>query len=270
MIGREKEQKKLRDLYESGESEFVAVYGRRRVGKTYLIDETFRGQITFRHAGLSPVSTDADDAAGNRHMKEQLNHFYQSLLMAGMAERKPPASWLEAFYMLEQFLVEKDDREGRLLIFLDEIQWMDTPKAGFMTGLEAFWNNFACCRHNIMLVVCGSSTSWILDKLVNNHGGLYGRLTYQIDLQPFSLYECEQYFLSKGFSLSRYDIVQAYMTVGGIPYYLNYFEKDQSVSQNIQAIFFDRTAPLRDEFDRLFFSLFTNPEVMKSLVTALA
>lgn len=270
MIGREKEQKKLRDLYESGESEFVAVYGRRRVGKTYLIDETFRGRITFRHAGLSPVSTDADDAAGNRHMKEQLNHFYQSLLMAGMAERKPPASWLEAFYMLEQFLVEKDDREGRLLIFLDEIQWMDTPKAGFMTGLEAFWNNFACCRHNIMLVVCGSSTSWILDKLVNNHGGLYGRLTYQIDLQPFSLYECEQYFLSKGFSLSRYDIVQAYMTVGGIPYYLNYFEKDQSVSQNIQAIFFDRTAPLRDEFDRLFFSLFTNPEVMKSLVTALA
>ena len=120
-----------------------------------------------------------------------------------------------------------------------------------------------------MLIACGSSTSWILDKLVNNHGGLYRRLTYEIELQPFNLNECEQFFLSKGFTLSRYDIAHAYMMVGGIPYYLNYFDRALSIAQNIQVLFFDRSAPLKDEFDRLFSSLFTNPEVMKSIVIAL-
>ena len=267
LTGREKEQNKLRDLYESGSAEFVAVYGRIRVGKTYLIDEVFNNKITFRHAGLSPIGTDMVNASNN--MKEQLRHFHQSLMLQGMEAGTPPKSWLDAFYMLERFLMERDDKEGRLLIFLDEIQWMDTPKSGFMMGLEAFWNSWACHRHNIMLVVCGSSTSWIMDKLVNNHGGLYGRLTCEIELLPFNLYECEQFFLSKGLSLSRYDIAQTYMILGGIPYYLNYFEKSLSVSQNIQALFFDRGAPLKNEFDRLFSSLFTNPEAMKAIVVAL-
>ena len=269
ITGREKEQKKLRELYESGQAEFVAVYGRRRVGKTYLIDETFNSEITFRHAGLSPISVETENVSGKRHMKEQLRHFHQSLMMQGMEKSASPESWLDAFYMLERFLMERDDKGVRLLIFLDEIQWMDTPKSGFMTGLEAFWNSWACYRHNVMLVVCGSSASWIMDKLVNNHGGLYGRLTCEIELQPFNLHECEQFFISKGLSLSRYDIAQTYMMVGGIPYYLGYFDKALSVSQNIQALFFDKGAPLKNEFDRLFSSLFTNPDVMKAIVVAL-
>ena len=269
IIGREKEQKKLRNLYEGERAEFVAIYGRRRVGKTYLVDEVFNSEITFRHAGLSPISFDTENTSKKSHMKDQLRHFHQSLMMQGMKETTPPESWLDAFYMLEQFLMARDDPKRRLLIFLDEIQWMDTPKSGFMTGLEAFWNSWACYRHNVMLVVCGSSTSWIMDKLINNHGGLYGRLTCEIELQPFNLYECEQFFISKGMSLSRYDIAQTYMMLGGIPFYLNYFEKSLSVSQNIQALFFDRGAPLKNEFDRLFASLFTNPEVMKTIVIAL-
>ena len=269
IIGRGKEQKKLRELYESGRAEFVAVYGRRRVGKTYLIDEVFNDDITFRHAGLSPIGINDEAASVRNHMKDQLKHFHKSLTMQGMEECDPPESWLDAFYMLERFLMDRAEKNRRLLIFIDEIQWMDTPKSGFITGLEAFWNSWACYRHNVMLVVCGSSTSWILDKLINNHGGLYGRLTCEMELQPFDLYECEQFFLSKGSSLSRYDIAQVYMTVGGIPYYLNYFDRALSVPQNIQAIFFDKGAPLRNEFDRLFSSLFTNPEVMKSIVVAL-
>ena len=98
---------------------------------------------------------------------------------------------------------------------------------------------------------------------------LYGRLTCEIELQPFNLYECEQFFISKGLSLSRYDIAQTYMMLGGIPYYLNYFEKSLSVSQNIQALLFDKGAPLKNEFDRLFSSLFTNPDIMKAIVVAL-
>ena len=269
ITGREREQRKLRSLYDSGRAEFVAVYGRRRVGKTYLIDEVFQNEITFRHAGLSPIGIETENTSKKNHMKEQLRHFYQSLLMQGMKECELPESWLDAFYLLERFLMDTDEKDERLLIFLDEIQWMDTPKSGFMMGLEAFWNSWACYRHNVMLVVCGSSTSWIMDKLVNNHGGLYGRLTCEIELQPFSLHECEQFFIAKGMSLSRYDIAQTYMMVGGIPYYLNYFDKSLSVTQNIQALFFDKGAPLKHEFDRLFSSLFTNPDVMKTIVVAL-
>ena len=269
IVGREKEQTKLKQLYESEKSEFVAIYGRRRVGKTFLVDEIFNSEITFRHAGLSPIGMDNDNDSKKNHMKQQLNHFHQSLMAQGMEKCSPPKSWLDAFYMLEKFLMEKDNKEDRLLIFIDEIQWMDTPKAGFISGLEAFWNNWACYRHNVMLIVCGSSTSWIMDKLINNHGGLYGRLTYVIELQPFNLYECEQFFISKEMSLSRYDIAQTYMMLGGIPYYLNYFNKALSVPQNIQAMFFDSGAPLKNEFDRLFSSLFTNPDTMKSIIIAL-
>ena len=270
IIGRQKEQQKLKELYESGQAEFVAIYGRRRVGKTFLVDEVLNSRITFRHAGLSSVTIDNNDTSGKKHLKDQLEHFYRSLLSQGMEECKIPSSWLEAFYMLEKFLLKNNNDNDRILVFLDEIQWLDTPKSGFMTALEAFWNGWACHRRNVMLIVCGSSTSWILDKLINNHGGLYGRLTYQMELQPFDLSECEQFFMKKGFSLSRYDIVLAYMTVGGIPYYLNYFNRALSIPQNIQAMFFDRNAPLKDEFDRLFSSLFTNPDVMKSIVIALS
>lgn len=270
MIGREKELKKLKELYDIQSAELIAVYGRRRVGKTYLVDEALTGKFTFRHAGLSPIEhRDADHGKRRSRLKEQLKHFYQSLLIQGMKGSKIPDSWLEAFYMLETFLTDKEATTNRLLIFLDEIQWLDTPKSGFMTALEAFWNGWACHKHNIMVIVCGSSSSWILDKLINNHGGLYGRVTYQINLQPFSLSECEHFFKSKGIEMSRYDIAQAYMMVGGIPYYLNYFNKELSLSQNIQEMFFSSGAPLKEEFERLFSSLFVNPEVMQSIVRAL-
>ena len=267
LIGREKQIKTLNGIYESGSAELVAVYGRRRVGKTYLIDEVFSGRITFRHAGLSPIEQRNGKKVCRLH--EQLEHFYNSLTRQGMERSDPPKSWLDAFYMLESFLLEKEHENGRILVFLDEIQWLDTPKSGFMTGFEAFWNGWACHKHNVMVIVCGSSSSWILDKMINNHGGLYGRLTNQINLQPFTLYECERFFESKGVVMSRYDITQAYMMVGGIPYYLNYFKKEYSLSQNIQAMFFDLDAPLRNEFNRLFSSLFVNYTVMEAIVMAL-
>ena len=271
ITGREKEIRELNELYESGSAELIALYGRRRVGKTFLVDEVFGSRISFRHAGLSPIDDRySSESKRKSRMKDQLLHFHRSLIMQGMENRKPPESWLEAFYMLEDFLIKKDDGQSRLLIFLDEIQWLDTPRSGFMTGLEAFWNGWACHRHNIMVIVCGSSSSWILDKLINNHGGLYDRVTYQIYLPPFSLHECEQYFNSRGVVISRYDIVQAYMMVGGIPYYLRYFDRSLSLPQNIDSIFFADNAPLKEEFDRLFSSLFSNPDVMKSIIAALS
>lgn len=162
IIGRKQEIEELRELYHSGRAEFVAVYGRRRVGKTYLIDETLGGHITFRHAGLSPV----DDNNQKNMTKDQLQHFYHSLLSQGMKKSHQPTSWLEAFYMLQMHLQSVDDG-SRQVVFIDELPWMDTPRSKFVMALEGFWNGWACHRHNLMLVVCGSANSWMLDNLVN-------------------------------------------------------------------------------------------------------
>ena len=270
LIGREKERSELERLYETGSAELVALYGRRRVGKTYLVDEVFSDRVTFRHAGLSPISDPGSSLKKQSNTKDQLEHFYRSLLLQGMKESKIPATWLDAFFMLEVFLQEKDDGKTRQLIFFDEIQWLDTAKSGFMTAFEAFWNGWACHRHNIMVIVCGSSSSWILDKFINSHGGLYDRVTYTIHLLPFSLRECEEFFAANGVIMSRYDIVQAYMMVGGIPYYLKFFKRGLSLPQNIDRMFFAENAPLRDEYDRLFSSQFVNAEAMKTIIEALS
>ena len=265
IVGRKKELNELKKVYLSRKAEFVALYGRRRVGKTFLVDEALSGKITFRHAGLSPV----DDEGKFNNLKQQLQHFYQSLLLQGMPKSHCPKNWLEAFFMLEMHL-QKQDTGKRQVVFLDELPWMDTPKSGFVTALESFWNGWACHRKNMMLVVCGSANSWMLDNLVNNHGGLYGRTTYEIKLCPFTLVECEQFYNSRGIRMSRYDITQANMILGGIPYYMNYFVKEKSLAQNIDALFFAHNAPLRNEFTRLFESVFSKPDEMMRIVRFLA
>lgn len=267
MIGRKKETKRLKDLYHSNKAEMVAVYGRRRVGKTYLVNECFKGRIVFRHAGLSPV--EMEDLPGDSPLRKQLKHFYNSLLLHGMKKSRCPDNWLDAFLMLEMFLESKNTGE-RLLVFLDELPWMDTQKSGFITAFEGFWNSWACFHDNVMLVVCGSSTSWIMDKLINNHGGLYGRVTYEIKLSPFTLKECEEFYRKKKIRISKYDIVQAYMITGGIPYYLGYFEKGLSLAQNVDQLFFTKNAFLKNEYERLFSSAFTNPDMMKAIVEVLS
>lgn len=260
MIGRKKEIKELNDLYNSSKSQLVAIYGRRRIGKTYLVDETFKGRITFRHAGLSPA-----DENKKGMLKAQLEHFYYSLLVQGMKKCKKPQNWIEAFFLLEVFLEEKDDG-SRQVVFLDELPWLDTYRSGFMTAFEGFWNTWGCHRENLMVIVCGSANSWILDHLINNHGGLYNRVTYEIKLAPFTLHECEEFYAYNNVKLSRYDIVQSYMILGGIPYYMGYFQSGMSLAQNIDYLFFAKNGKLREEYHRLFASIFSNPELMKQIV----
>ena len=186
VVGRSKEVAELLELYEGKNAELVAIYGRRRVGKTYLVDETFKGRITFRHAGLSPIEEGQQEV---KTAKKQLQAFYYSLVTQGMQKEHCPKDWLEAFFMLEMHLQKIDDG-SRQLIFLDELPWMDTAKSGFITGFEAFWNGWACHR-NVMVIISGSANSWMEDKLINNHGGLYGRVTHEIKLSPFTLKECD-------------------------------------------------------------------------------
>ena len=264
MVGRNIERRQLDNLYNSHKSEFVAVYGRRRVGKTFLIKEHFKGKFSFWHTGLSPY-----DREKKNLLQDQLKAFHISLMRFGLKDSPVPKSWMDAFFLLEQ-LIESDGTVGKKVIFIDELPWMDTPRSRFIPAFEHFWNGWASRRDDIMLIVCGSATSWIEDNLINSKGGLYGRITRKIHLSPFSLSECKAFFDEAGVRMSLYDIAQSYMILGGIPYYLGMFEPDCSLAQNIDNLFFSKDAKLEDEFDLLFGSLFVNPEQYKSLVRVLA
>lgn len=264
MIGRKREIKELNRLYSSDKAELVAVYGRRRIGKTYLIDQVFKDRITFRHAGISP-----SEEGEKNNLRMQLEHFYLSLQIQGMKKSSRPKTWLEAFFLLEKHLQDIDDG-SRQVVFIDELPWLDTPKSGFIPAFEAFWNTWGCHRDNLMVIVCGSASSWIVNTLINNHGGLYGRLTYEIKLYPFNLSECEEYLKSAGISYSRYDIAQCYMILGGVPYYYSFFRPDYSVAQNIDMLFFSKQARLSNEYRRLFKAVFKNPDYLMGIASFLA
>ena len=265
VIGRTKEIEELERIFRSGRPEFVAVYGRRRVGKTFLIKQALKGKFTFQHTGVSPVDHDGEKS----RMKTQLESFYYSMLSHGLEGFKMPKSWMEAFYQLEQLLKMHDDGK-RQVVFFDELPWMDTPRSGFLSAFQNFWNGWCAGRDNMMLVVCGSATSWILSNLSRSRGGLYGRLTDEIKLSPFTLKECEEYFTSEGIEMSRYDIVQSYMVFGGIPYYLSYFQKGESFEGNADRMLFGSNPRLKDEFNRLFRAIFNNAEDCKKIVCLLA
>ncbi|MBR7054229.1 MAG: ATP-binding protein [Prevotella sp.] len=260
IIGRKKEIEELEALYASGRPEFVAIYGRRRVGKTYLVKELFKDRLTFWHTGLSPY-----DREGKYLMRDQLQTFFYSLQDYGLTGEHCPKSWLEAFRLLEKLLIQKDDGK-RMLVFIDELPWMDTARSRFIPAFEHFWNGWAVKHDNIMLIVCGSATTWMTDNVINNKGGLYNRLTKEIRLNPFTLSECEDYFRYQDIAMSRYEIVQAYMAFGGIPHYLSLFDKSLSLPQNIDALLFNRNAKLQNEFDRLFGSLFKNSDECMKVV----
>lgn len=256
IIGRKEEQQILHSAAQSENSEFVAVYGRRRVGKTYLIRETFGYKFTFQHTGLAKGNT-----------KEQLFSFAISLRDAGYDDCPIPKSWLEAFSLLSTYL--KNSTDEKKIIFLDELPWMDTPRSNFISAFEHFWNGWASARKDIVLIICGSATSWIINKVINDHGGLHNRVTNQIALQPFTLKECEMFAQSKGLEMSRYQLAECYMVLGGIPYYWSLLEKGLSLAQNIDKIIFAKNGKLSNEFNQLYASLFKSPEQYIDIVTAL-
>lgn len=263
IIGREQEQEQLEMCLGSSRPEFVAIYGRRRVGKTFLVREFFKGRFAFYATGVA-----------DRRTRDQLRSFHESLREYGSQERAIPKDWFEAFSRLRQLLegeeVNRDLGSGKLVIFLDELPWMDTPRSSFRAAFDRFWNMWASAREDVLLIVCGSATSWMIENLINDHGGFHNRVTRQISLSPFTLAECEEYFESARMGLTRRQVVEAYMVFGGVPYYLNLIDRRYSLAQNIDQLFFYKTGQLRFEFDRLFRSLFKRSERHVAIVRALA
>ena len=252
VIGREYEKVKLTEIIESDSPAFVAVYGRRRVGKTFLIKEFFKEKFTFYATGLA-----------NSNTKTQLTNFTIFLNKAFDTDFKTPKNWLFAFHLLQTELSKK---KGKRVIFIDELPWFDTKKSDFLTGLEFFWNSWASTQSGLKLIVCGSAASWMINSLIRNTGGLYNRVTHRIKIEPFSLYETELFLKSKDIHLDRYQILNVYMVMGGIPYYLEQIKKGQSILQNIEKICFEETGLLKSEFPFIFSSLFNNAEKHEQLL----
>lgn len=258
VIGRDYEIECLKEYTTSPTSEFIVVYGRRRVGKTFLIRETFNNDFHFYITG-KPNSTTA----------LQLQNFVTVLKKYSKKKRiDTPLNWHEAFVLLEEYLEKLKAKQK--LIFIDELPWLDTHKSDFLSSFEHFWNHWASARKDIKLIVSGSAASWIINKIINSTGGLHNRATQKIKLHPFTLQETELFLQNKNIRWNHYQIIEAYMAMGGIPYYLNALKRGKSATQNIDELFFNERGLLKNEFNNLYASLFKNPENYIAVVKAIS
>lgn len=258
-IGREKEIKRLEEIKKSYRSEFVAVYGRRRVGKTMLIRQVFENDFVFSATAIANVTR-----------QQQLLNFTTALRKYDPASSKEPVpeNWFFAFQQLISYLERTETKKK--VIFLDELPWFDNQKSDFVQSLEHFWNSWAAARQDVILIVCGSAASWMINELINHRGGLHNRVTEKIQVEPFNLKEAENLLLLRNPSIDRYQILQLYMAMGGIPFYLETVRGDQSATQNIERICFSTDGLLRSEFENLYRALFKNSERHIAIVRTIA
>ncbi len=263
IIGRIYEQDQIEQCAGSGKPEFLVVYGRRRVGKTFLIKEYFNNSFSFYATGML-----------NEKTHDQLKAFNESLIEYGDTEKKIPKDWFEAFRRLRKILegtnVNRDMVSGRRVVFLDELPWMDTARSDFKSALDYFWNSWASSESDILLIVCGSATSWIINNIFNDRGGLYNRITRSIHLDPFDLSECEEFINNNGIEMTRKQIIECYMVFGGVPYYLNLLDRRLSLAQNIERLVINERGQLHYEYEHLFHSLFNNANNHIKIIEALS
>jgi uncharacterized protein len=258
IVGRKDEKAILKRIIEDNAAKFLAVYGRRRVGKTYLIKTYFNSLMGFELSGQKEGD-----------LQEQLINFsrqYQAFFNQVIAT---PTSWQDAFYLIQKAITRKRTTK-KIVLFFDELPWLARPKSKFLHALDYFWNNFAQYQKNIVVVVCGSSASWIIEKIINNKGGLHNRITDILKLEPFTLYETELFLKYKSLNLDRFTILQLYMVLGGIPHYLNAIQKGESMAQAIDRLCFAKNGLLRNEFDNLYEALFSNASLHTNVIRLLA
>jgi len=257
IIGRELEKKTLQECMDSDFPEFVAVYGRRRIGKTFLIKQFFKDKFDFYMTGVLDSS-----------MADMLEYFNAQLQFYSGREWPMATNWMKAFRQLQEYLSSLQKK--KVVVFIDELPWLDTPRSRFFRALDLFWNGWGDSQDNLLFIVCGSATTWMTNKLLGDKGGLHNRVTRRIYLAPFNLYETEKMLQSVGVKWNRHQITECYMAVGGTPFYLSKMNKSQSVSQNIDRLFFHHSGELKNEFNFLFRSLFKDSTIYRRVVELIA
>lgn len=259
-IGREAEGKRMQELLKHKGSSLITVLGRRRVGKTFFVKQCLKDVEYFHFTGLQ----DESKANTLKLFSEKINDFSDTKLPVSI-----PSDWHEAFRLLRVLLEEKYPKKKKKIIFLDEFPWLDTHASGFLSAFEYFWNDWAVDQ-NILVIICGSSTSWMIKNIMKNRGGLHNRVSEYFRINAFTLRETEQYFKKKNILLSHYDMAQLYMAMGGIPHYLDMVRRGESVPVCIDRLFFDINGPLRMEYHNLYRSLFAQYENYELVIEKLA
>lgn len=259
IIGRDVYKSMIDSALNSNKASLVAMYGRRRVGKTYLVRSYLHNQITFQYVGIHNVTSNVQLSKFSKAISDQLN---------GGKPLAKPTDWFDAFDTLGILLNKK--RSKRLVIFLDEFPWMHAPKSNFLAAFENFWNSWATNKPNVMVIICGSAASWMIKKVMRNKGGLHNRITHKIVMQPFTLYETELFLKSRGVHLNHYQIIQLYMAMGGIPQYLEMAKPGKSAAQMIDEACFQKNGFLYDEFNELYHALFYQADRHIKIIRALA
>lgn len=260
IIGRKPEMAILKELLNSDKAQLLALYGRRRVGKTFLIQEYYKDQLAFQCSGQH-----------NGKASDQLLNFARQLdkYFPKREKQLVPSGWNEAFIQLQEAL-DQLAAKGKKVVFIDEMPWLDTHKSGFLSAFSYFWNNYATTQKDLIVVVCGSAATWILEKILGDKGGLHNRVTRTIRLMPFTVAETDAYLRKGNISLEPYQLLQLYMAIGGIPQYLNFIQKGKSVPQNINQICFTKDGALVREFDNLYAALFNNADRHVRIIRALS
>ena len=258
LIGRKEESALLRKYIQSDRAEFIGIYGRRRIGKTFLVNQLLHDELTFSVSGLLYGKKSEQVAAFQIALRE---HGYEKPLTK---------NWLELFYALQDLLKGKLQKGKPCIIFIDELPCFDRKGGAFVRALGQFWNSWAAWQDEVKLIVCGSATSWMVRNIINNRGGLYNRLTHTMHLAPFTLKETEEYLNANGFHWTRLMMAQTYMTFGGVPYYLSLLRNDESLAQNIDRLCFSKNGELATEYEALYKSLFDNVNPYLQIITQLA
>ncbi|MGM9868782.1 MAG: ATP-binding protein [Sodaliphilus sp.] len=258
IIGRRHEQDILSNCMASDRPEFIAIYGRRRIGKTYLVKHFFEGKFDFYITGVYQIPR-----------LQQLKLWQEQIEAFSGTKQDLPKNWFEAFAQLRRYIETLSDKP-RIVIFIDELPWLDTPKSGFIRALDLFWNGWAADRKGLKLVVCGSATTWMTNKLLADKGGLHNRVTRPIRLAPFTLKETEEYLQSINIAWERGEVLNTYMILGGTPFYLSLLRPELTLWQNVDELFFSRDAVLRTEYGFLFNSLFKDALLYRRIVETLA
>lgn len=260
LVGRKREKMILDDALASNQAEMIAITGRRRVGKTFLIRSVYKGKIDLEFTGVQHAPR-----------REQLDSFHFLLQQYSDHPQQVPSpkNWLEAFHQLITVLTAKKKRKKKLILFFDELPWLATKKSGFLRAFGFFWNNWAS-KHDIIVVICGSATSWMIEKVVKDKGGLHNRITRRINLKPFTLKETDAFLKSQQIRLSHYHVALLYMIMGGIPHYLKEVKAGKSAIQNIDDICFSSEGLLADEFPNLYPALFEHSDNHIAVIRALA
>lgn len=257
IIGRKAEISILSNALTSNKPQLIAIYGRRRVGKTFLIRNTYFNNILFEFSGIYKVP-----------LKTQLSNFHLKLKEKNYSFKKPK-SWIEAFHHLGLYIDSLKTKKKKV-IFIDEFPWLDTPKSGFLPAFDNFWNSYASKRNDLVVVICGSAASYMIKNIIKSKGGLHNRLSEKIQLLPFNLYETEQLLKHNNIELTQYDILQIYMAMGGVPHYLEKLLPGESVAQSLDRLCFNKDGFLRTEFDNVFASLFDHHENHATIIRTLA